>query len=297
MKKVFFRFDVSRETIKRAQKYLFLKETLLHYGYYGIFVVSKESSLVLYSLQYDDCTIKHLGKEDVIDAHSFMPQDCLGQILVIDDTCDEDYESFQKNAKNIIRVNPDVVIDEELFLTFLDRLPFSSLECGRFVGVSRFLCHVFHKRDKKDRLVLHRRVHLNDERMLLIWRNDSRLSHLFFNQEKISLEEHQAWFRQKQADGQIFEIIEADGNACGVLRLDYDHHKKGWLLGWYLIPEYQGSGIGSIVLFYAKRMVPCIIAEVLSHNNRAQAIMEKEGFVKKSIQENIITYIYQKPPF
>lgn len=163
------------------------------------------------------------------------------------------------------------------------------------LGVFRVINHINILTDKHNRPVWHSKITLADMDLIFNWIQNRDIWRYSFNREVPDYAKHKVWFAEKIADPYvIFEKIIVDGIPCGTLRLDYIEDADYWRLSWYILPSFQGSGVGTIALRFAKNMVldKRIKAEVLNENIASKIVIEKSGF--KCIKENlgVMYYVY-----
>ena len=88
------------------------------------------------------------------------------------------------------------------------------------------------------------------------------------------------WFQKKMEDPLIvFEKILCDNEPCGTLRLDYEPIQNWCVLSWYILPQFQNRGIGTIAVNLAKHLVDKkIVAFAFSENIPSHKALKKSGF-------------------
>lgn len=161
------------------------------------------------------------------------------------------------------------------------------------LGVFRVINHVTAINDKQHRSVWHSKVTSADMDLVFSWVNNQDLWRHSFNREAPDYAKHKEWFTSKIADPYVmFEKIIVNGIPCGTVRLDYIEDGDHWRLSWYILPQYQGSGIGTIALRFAKNMAlnKKIKAEVLHENIASKIVIERAGF--KFIREDLGVFYY-----
>jgi spore coat polysaccharide biosynthesis predicted glycosyltransferase SpsG/RimJ/RimL family protein N-acetyltransferase len=100
-----------------------------------------------------------------------------------------------------------------------------------------------------------RDVRIEDAADLLKWRTDDRnWLHNWEASAKPTLAEHMAWLTRKLADPAcVLRIILCGPEPVGVVRFDLDEAGEAASLSIYLVPEWQGRGMGLPVYFAAER--------------------------------------------
>ena len=133
----------------------------------------------------------------------------------------------------------------------------------------------------------------NDELMIFEWRNIDSLIALSSEKKKVTLKEHQQWFKKKIVDLNCkLLIIQLKNIRIGLIRLELK--KEECKITIYLIPGYEGRGYGFMALSQA--MDNCIydcdsyLAEVQSMNIPSQKLFQKLGFFKVSEDDAFILY-------
>lgn len=129
-----------------------------------------------------------------------------------------------------------------------------------------------------DKLIL-RRVAEPDCEILLRWANDRESRKQSFHTEKISVEEHMAWFQRKLQDDfcQMF-ILLYHGKEAGQIRLD-QNGDTAWV-SYAIAPEYRGMGLGGEILRLAEAYAGgnVLAGRVKRGNTASQKCFEKNGY-------------------
>ena len=87
-----------------------------------------------------------------------------------------------------------------------------------------------------------REATINDELLVFEWRNIDSLVALSSKQKKVTLQEHQQWFKKKIADLNCkLLIIQLKEKSIGLIRLELEQEECKITI--YLIPGYEGQGI------------------------------------------------------
>ena len=151
------------------------------------------------------------------------------------------------------------------------------------LGVFRVMNHLNPVYDKSSRLISHNKVHADDMDLIFDWQQNQELRRYSFNKHNPSYDEHKKWFGEKlKSQIHVFEKITANEVPCGTLRLDYCFDTNSWKLSWYVIPEFQGNGIGSIALNFSKKLAVArtINAFVFKENIASHKAITKSGFTE-----------------
>ncbi len=148
------------------------------------------------------------------------------------------------------------------------------------LGVLRLMCYLNPTYDKANYFISHTKICEKDIDLIFNWQQSSELRRFSFNQEKPSCEEHKKWFCEKLISASIFEKIIANEVPCGALRLDYCFENNSWKLSWYILPEFQRKGIGTIALNFSKKLAvgKMVNAFVFKENISSQKAMKKADF-------------------
>ncbi len=162
------------------------------------------------------------------------------------------------------------------------------------LGAFRLLCYLNTGYDKANRLITHAKVCKEDVDLIFRWQQNPELRIFSFNQESPAYEEHKKWFYEKLRSPSVFEKIIADGIPCGILRLDYCFENNSWKLSWYILPEFQRKGMGSIALNFSKKLAvgKTVKAFVFKENIASQKAMKKADFNVISEDQNGFHYEY-----
>ena len=134
---------------------------------------------------------------------------------------------------------------------------------------------------------------INDELLVFEWRNIDTLVALSFQQKKVTLQEHQQWFKRKIADLNCkLLIIQLKNENIGLIRIESEQGECEITI--YLVPGYEGRGFGYVALFQAidNCTLNCksFLAKVQSKNIPSQKLFQKLGFLKVSENDAFILY-------
>lgn len=123
------------------------------------------------------------------------------------------------------------------------------------------------------------------------WRNSERIRMVMFNDHLISQEEHRAWFKRFNDEGNAFcFIFEINGRPVGVVnveRIDKRNSKCYW--GFYLgesdVPKSSGTKMGYLALKYIfeELNIRKLCSEVLASNLQSIRFHKKLGFVREGL--------------
>ena len=134
---------------------------------------------------------------------------------------------------------------------------------------------------------------INDELLVFEWRNIDSLVALSSKQKKVTLQEHQQWFKRKILDLNCkLLIIQLEDKNIGLIRLELEQGECEITI--YLIPGYEGQGFGYVALSRVIDNCPLncksYLAEVQSKNIPSQKLFKKLGFSKASEDDVFILY-------
>lgn len=162
------------------------------------------------------------------------------------------------------------------------------------LGCLRTINYIEENHDKNGRVISHTKIKEEDLNLVFQWQSIPSIRAFSFNQDTPSLEAHTKWFLSKLKDGNtIFEKIMANEEPSGALRLDYCDDGS-WILSWYILPNFQGCGIGTFALDFAKKLAQnkTIKAYVFNENVFSHRAMNKAEFRVKKKDEKGINYVY-----
>jgi RimJ/RimL family protein N-acetyltransferase len=141
-------------------------------------------------------------------------------------------------------------------------------------------------------------IHLRDatiyDKLLVFeWRNIDTLVALSSHQKKVTLQEHQQWFKRKIADLNCkLLIIQLKNENIGLIRIESEQGECEITI--YLIPGYEGQGFGHVALSQAidNCTLNCksYLAKVQSKNIPSQKLFQKLGFSEASENDAFILY-------
>lgn len=129
-----------------------------------------------------------------------------------------------------------------------------------------------------------RQITQDDKEMIYQWQHLEGLRAYCNNPIPPTQKEHRVWFQQrlKQVENPYW-IIQHDSYDCGVISLIYDNIWGHYELGWFIIPQYQGKGLGAIAAELAALIVSPfrIHAFVKKDNLFSHKALRKSGFLTR----------------
>ncbi len=141
-----------------------------------------------------------------------------------------------------------------------------------------------HIADAADPGIRIRKAVLSDSEVILAWRNDEETRKMSFNQEAISVEDHNRWFLSSlDMSDRLLYIAEYKGQPIGMVRFCKIDDKK-WEVSINLSPLYRGRGLGSKIIrsgcdaFLSERKKLMLIAKTKAFNIASERAFKKAGF-------------------
>jgi UDP-2,4-diacetamido-2,4,6-trideoxy-beta-L-altropyranose hydrolase len=133
----------------------------------------------------------------------------------------------------------------------------------------------------------------NDKLLIFKWRNIDTLVALSYQQKKVTLQEHQQWFKRKIINLNCkLLIIQLKNESIGLIRIELERGECEITI--YLIPGYEGQGFGHTALSQAidNCTLNCksYLAKVQSKNIPSQKLFQKLGFSEVSENDAFILY-------
>jgi RimJ/RimL family protein N-acetyltransferase len=126
---------------------------------------------------------------------------------------------------------------------------------------------------------------LADGERMFAWQSDPRTRRFARNPEPPKREEHWSWLRTAVSDpSRLLCIVERDGEAAGVLRLDRREEAAGAAetheVSILIDPSRYGEGLAVAALRFARDAFPGwrLIAEVLPGNDVSHALFRAAGY-------------------
>jgi UDP-2,4-diacetamido-2,4,6-trideoxy-beta-L-altropyranose hydrolase len=123
------------------------------------------------------------------------------------------------------------------------------------------------------------------------WRNAEETRRFIFDASIIPLETHRIWFRNTLANpNRVILIGEISGHPVGVLRYDFSGEQA--LISVYLVPGWQGQGVGTGLIRSGSRWLrehrpetKVVNAEIMRANGASLVAFAQAGY-----QEHHVTY-------
>jgi RimJ/RimL family protein N-acetyltransferase len=143
-------------------------------------------------------------------------------------------------------------------------------------------------RVKDGRSVILRRADKDDSEIMLEWQSAPGIRAFSRHPNPPDRQCHEKWLRAKLHDPNcVLTVIELDGAAAGVLRLDRLDHKQVYEVSILIAPGRQGQGVGGAALELAAQVFPT--AEMRAAINQANAasirMFERHGYQRTGDEE------------
>lgn len=139
----------------------------------------------------------------------------------------------------------------------------------------------------------------DDCRDIWIWRNHPAARRNFFNNRKISWQEHKKWFHSLIKDSRPYIFIARKGSQkIGVIRFE---DKRGKMtVSVNLNPKFIFRGFGAKIIRMGSRMIlkkertaKQIIAKIKKNNLPSQRVFSKAGYIQdKRSHPGYFLYVY-----
>lgn len=131
-----------------------------------------------------------------------------------------------------------------------------------------------------------RTVEVADRDLLLRWANESTVREQSFQQESITEQQHDIWFKEKLSDKKSFMYIAENSQSepIGLVRFQLDEEKATAVVGISMDATMRGKGLGQIILSNAMKKLQEVepevvfIAEVRKTNTPSLKLFKKVGF-------------------
>ena len=137
-----------------------------------------------------------------------------------------------------------------------------------------------------------------DEKLLLLWANDSETREWSFNSNTITPSEHKKWLKSKlNSQNVLMLMLEYENRPSGLVRLERDDDEV--VLSYMIAPEERGQGLASNMLEMAMDMKEDywgnikILAYTLPENFASKKSLEKTGFYFVSANNGKNCYVYE----
>ena len=129
-----------------------------------------------------------------------------------------------------------------------------------------------------------RRAELADKKQVFTWRNHETIRKFATNPAIISWKTHSAWFDDILLSKDSFLLIgEINHKPLGVIRFDVKNEHAE--VSVYLVPEFQGKGLGSSLIYKGNEwlklqrpLIKKVNATILSENETSISAFDKAGF-------------------
>jgi len=149
-----------------------------------------------------------------------------------------------------------------------------------------------------DNVLLYNYINLTDEEheFVLGFRNDLKVRKWMFNSNIINKEDHKKFVKSlKERTDQYYWVVKINESyVAGINIFQVDFHNKRCSWGYFLNPEYLGSGMGVLVEFYLLKLVfekmrfHSLRCETLENNTNTLKIHHMFGFYQEGILRDFI---------
>ncbi len=139
-----------------------------------------------------------------------------------------------------------------------------------------------------------RNINQKDSKDLFEWRNDFGSRKMSFEKKKITLEEHEKWFKESiRSPNKIFYIGEYSGIKIGVCRFEFNNKKNVSEISININPNERGKGYGRKLLTnaietYLKNKNCILTAKIKKENTISLELFSSSGFLVTKKDKGII---------
>lgn len=132
---------------------------------------------------------------------------------------------------------------------------------------------------------------ISDSVLTFKWANDNDVRRYSFTQNKVGLEEHSKWFKEKiESANCLYYLLYKGREVIGSIRIDKTSKNEG-LINYLIDPAFQGVGYGKIVLLKMETIIKSLYPEikklkgtVFTENQASVKIFRKLGY--QEVEEN-----------
>ncbi len=139
-----------------------------------------------------------------------------------------------------------------------------------------------------------RNINQQDSKDLFEWRNNFGSRKMSFEKKKITLEEHEKWFKESIiSPNKIFYIGEYNGTKIGVCRFEFYNKKNISEISININPNVRGKGYGKKLLTnaintYLKNKNCILTAKIKEDNSISLKLFSSSGFLVTKKDKGII---------
>ena len=139
-----------------------------------------------------------------------------------------------------------------------------------------------------------RNINQKDSKDLFEWRNNFGSRKMSFENKKITLEEHEKWFKKSIiSSNKTFYIGEHNGTKIGVCRFEYNNEKNISEISINLNPNERGKGYGKKLLTnaiktYLKNKNCILSAKIKEDNTISLRLFSSSGFLVTKKNKGVI---------
>lgn len=129
----------------------------------------------------------------------------------------------------------------------------------------------------------------DDMELIYEWANDDEVRKNSFHTDKITFQEHKAWYENKmKSESTLFYILMFEGKPAGQIRLELEGDFAQ--INYSIAKEFRGRGLGRAMIELSEKKLKSeyphikkMTAEVKTENSSSQKIFEKSGYEKAYI--------------
>lgn len=126
--------------------------------------------------------------------------------------------------------------------------------------------------------------------IVLEWRNQDHIRSMMFNQNKITVQEHEKWFKSlKINQNQIVKVFYYDDIPMGVVTFTKIKNTPLYEWGFYIGNVEAPKGLGTLLgicaldCYFISMNQHKLLGEVLAYNQKSISFHEKLGFKQEGI--------------
>lgn len=125
-----------------------------------------------------------------------------------------------------------------------------------------------------------------DIELIYEWANDDAVRKNSFHTDKITFQEHKAWYEDKmKSESTLFYVLMSEDKPAGQIRLELEGNFAQ--INYSIAREFRGKGLGKAMIKLSEEKLKSeyphikkMIAEVKTDNSSSQKIFEASGYEK-----------------